>query len=399
MVNVGVKATDTGFQSVDAGKGKSSSTKGTSSDQFRKLLEGTQDNTSSDNKSQEVTKDVTQEKAEASEEVKDNPTGDSKTDTKEDGDTAKTEESSQAQEMLAAYQISQGLRPELLQAEPEVVIEVPELTQTEPVTEAVDVTEVMDAADQTVDMISTDNQADFQEVTSVHQVQADAMIPAESKVQETNFAKEPEVQMSDTVQTTQEAPVTKPQEREVRVNHSEGQRNTQTENQSVDHAAAAMTQTPERTVVEDVKPQEIVTVEVPHAEELPDKVADQLLSKMSEGVQEFEIHLEPENLGKIAVKVLYEDGQATVSILCTEKKTLELLGNNAREMGNIIERNLGGETKIFVEKQENDYLNQTKDENQQGKQEEQKQQKEQGKKEDMEDTEQFLQKLRLGLMG
>lgn len=158
-----------------------------------------------------------------------------------------------------------------------------------------------------------------------------------------------------------------------------------------------MTHTPVRTAAEDIKPQEVVTVQVPRAEELPGKVAEQLLSKMSEGVQEFEIHIEPENLGKIAVKVLYEDGQATVSILCTEKKTLDLLGNNARDIGNIIERNLGGETKIFVEKQETDYLDQTKDQNQHGNQEEQKQQKGQDKKEDADDAEQFLQKLRLGL--
>lgn len=128
-------------------------------------------------------------------------------------------------------------------------------------------------------------------------------------------------------------------------------------------------------------------------------MADQLLSKISEGVQEFEIHIEPENLGKIAVKVLYEDGQATVSIFCTEKKTLDLLGNHARDIGNIIERNLGGETKIFVEKQETDYLEQNREQNQHGKQEEQRQQKEESKKEDAEDAEQFLQKLRLGLMG
>ena len=118
---------------------------------------------------------------------------------------------------------------------------------------------------------------------------------------------------------------------------------------------------------------------------------------MQEGVQSFEIEIEPENLGKIAVKIMYEDGQATVSILCTEKKALDVLGNHAREIGGIIDRNLGGETKIFVEKQEPDYLNQNKDENQHGKQDEQGQQKESHKKQDSEDSEQFLQKLRLGL--
>ena len=147
----------------------------------------------------------------------------------------------------------------------------------------------------------------------------------------------------------------------------------------------------------DANPQEVTTVHVAQPEELPDKLTDQILGKMQEGVQSFEIEIEPENLGKIAVKIMYEDGQATVSILCTEKKALDVLGNHAREIGGIIDRNLGGETKIFVEKQEPDYLNQNKDENQHGKQDEQGQQKESHKKQDSEDSEQFLQKLRLGL--
>ena len=63
----------------------------------------------------------------------------------------------------------------------------------------------------------------------------------------------------------------------------------------------------------------------------------------------------------------------------------------------IIDKNLGGETKIIVEKQEPDYLNRNNDENQQGKQDEREQQKENHQKQDSEDSEQFLQKLRLGL--
>ena len=123
----------------------------------------------------------------------------------------------------------------------------------------------------------------------------------------------------------------------------------------------------------------------------------QILGKMQEGADSFEIEIEPANLGKIAVKIQYQDGQATVSIFCTEKRALEVLGDRAREIGVIIDKNLGGETKIIVEKQEPDYLNRNNDENQQGKQDEREQQKENHQKQDSEDSEQFLQKLRLGL--
>ena len=142
----------------------------------------------------------------------------------------------------------------------------------------------------------------------------------------------------------------------------------------------------------------VTTVHVEQPEELPEKVTNQLLSKLAEGVKEFEIHIEPANLGKLAIKVLYEGSQATISIVCSEKRALDVLGQNAREIGNIIERNLGEETTIIVEKQETDYLNQTRDENEQAGQEQQKQ-KENGKNQDNEDAGDFLQKLRLGLTG
>lgn len=393
MVNVSVKAPDIGFKSADTGKSKSTGANGTSSDQFRKLLQGKQDDIQADSKTQETSKDVKQDKTEAPKDVKKDTEDDSKADGKED--SAKTEDNSQAQEMLAAYQLGQGLRPELIQAEPEVVIEVPEITLAKPETEAVDAMAAVELTPQMEGTTGMELQAGTMDAGTAQQVQTETMIPAETKVQEADLGNGQEVQ---TVSAENVQPVSN-RVNEVKDTSADNKKDTQTENPGTEHAAAAMTQAPVRAAAEEIKPQEVVTVQVPHAEELPDKVADQLLSKISEGVQEFEIHIEPENLGKIAVKVLYEDGQATVSIFCTEKKTLDLLGNNARDIGNIIERNLGGETKIFVEKQETDYLDQNRDENQHGKQEEQRQQKEEGKKEDAEDAEQFLQKLRLGLMG
>ena len=393
MVNVSVKAPDIGFKSADTGKSKNTGANGTSSDQFRKLLQGKQDDIQADSKTQETSKDVKQDKTEAAKDVKKDTEDDSKADGKED--SAKTEDNSQAQEMLAAYQLGQGLRSELLQTEPEVVIEVPEITLAKPETEAVDAMAAVELTPQMEGTTGMELQAGSMDAGTAQQVQTETMIPAETKVQEADLGNGQEVQ---TVSAENVQPVSN-RVNEVKDTSADNKKDTQTENPGTEHAAAVMTQAPVRTAAEEIKPQEVVTVQVPHAEELPDKVADQLLSKISEGVQEFEIHIEPENLGKIAVKVLYEDGQATVSIFCTEKKTLDLLGNNARDIGNIIERNLGGETKIFVEKQETDYLDQNRDENQHGKQEEQRQQKEEGKKEDAEDAEQFLQKLRLGLMG
>lgn len=139
-------------------------------------------------------------------------------------------------------------------------------------------------------------------------------------------------------------------------------------------------------------------MQVPEPEKLPEKVTEQIMAKMSEGVREFEIHIEPANLGKIAIKILYQEGQATVSVMCSEKRTFEMMGRSAGELGQVIEKNLGGTTTIIVDKQESDYLNQARDENQKnGRNDEQGEKKENSKNHDAEDAEQFLQKLRLGL--
>lgn len=387
MVNVNVKAMDIGFQAPDSGKTNSTGVKNTQSDQFKKLLEGKQDG-SQDSTTQEVSKDGKPEKTEETEkpeEGKDTDTKDTKEDTAEE--TVSTDDS-QAMGLLAAYQMSQGMRPEVLTTEPEVVIEVPEAVQADAEVTAVDPT----AAGELI----ADGMTEQVNVQPEQNVTADtaANFQAEVKTQETVQVKEPEVQAA-APETAETAPI----RRETVKTQSTGEE-TQPQTDDNTHAeqsaAAPVAQAPVRNIQEEI-PQEVTKVHVAQPEELPEKLTDQILGKMQEGSDSFEIEIEPANLGKIAVKIQYQDGQATVSIFCTEKRALEVLGDRAREIGVIIDKNLGGETKIIVEKQEPDYLNRNNDENQQGKQDEREQQKENHQKQDSEDSEQFLQKLRLGL--
>lgn len=387
MVNVNVKAMDIGFQAPDSGKTNSAGVKNTQSDQFKKLLEGKQDG-SQDSAAQEVSKDGKPEKTEETEkpeEGKDTDTKDTKEDTAEE--TVSTDDS-QARGLLAAYQMSQGMRPEVLTTEPEVVIEVPEVVQADAEVTAVDPT----AAGELI----ADGMTEQVNVQPEQNVTADtaANFQAEVKTQETVQVKEPEVQAA-APETAETAPI----RRETVKTQSTGEE-TQPQTDDNTHAeqsaAAPVAQAPVRNIQEEI-PQEVTKVHVAQPEELPEKLTDQILGKMQEGADSFEIEIEPANLGKIAVKIQYQDGQATVSIFCTEKRALEVLGDRAREIGVIIDKNLGGETKIIVEKQEPDYLNRNNDENQQGKQDEREQQKENHQKQDSEDSEQFLQKLRLGL--
>lgn len=141
------------------------------------------------------------------------------------------------------------------------------------------------------------------------------------------------------------------------------------------------------------------TMHVSQPEEIPEKLPAEMLTQISKGVKEFEIQIAPEHLGKIAIKVLYEDDQTIISIACSEKKTMDIMGHHAREIGDIMERNLGTATEIYVEEKAEDYLNQKGNENDQsGRESEQDRQREESRKQKTDDSGQFLQKLRLGLV-
>lgn len=138
---------------------------------------------------------------------------------------------------------------------------------------------------------------------------------------------------------------------------------------------------------------------VSQPEEIPQKLPGEILTQISNGVREFEIQIAPEHLGKIAIKVLFEHEQTIISIACSEKNTLDIMGRHAREIGAIMERNLGDSTEVFVERQEQDYQNQYGDENDHsGRESEEDRQRQESKKQKTNDGGQFLQKLRLGLV-
>ncbi len=119
---------------------------------------------------------------------------------------------------------------------------------------------------------------------------------------------------------------------------------------------------------------------------------------MTAGKSEFEIWLEPANLGKMAIKVAYENGRAMVSIMCTNEKTMELMSQNARHLGNILQQHTGDETVVVIDQPESDYLQQKTDQEDQNGQQQEEQDGQQDQDQQDQDHESFLQQLRLGLM-
>lgn len=127
------------------------------------------------------------------------------------------------------------------------------------------------------------------------------------------------------------------------------------------------------------------------------KLSQTMADHMAKGRTEFEIWLEPANLGKMAIKVAYEGGRAMVSIMCTNEKAMEMISQNARNLGNILEQHTGNDTVVVVEHPQSDYLQQqAEQENKEGYQ----QQEQNSDPQDDTDgeTQTFLEQLRLGLM-
>ena len=132
---------------------------------------------------------------------------------------------------------------------------------------------------------------------------------------------------------------------------------------------------------------------VQNLEELNAKLSEKIISQIETGRKSLEVQLEPHNLGKILIKVSYERDQVSVSVVCTESKTLKMLSQSAGEMGSILENNLERPVHVIVDKQQADYLNNNQE--QQGNGRERQEHRHNHQSEGFEDD--FVQKLRLGI--
>ena len=145
----------------------------------------------------------------------------------------------------------------------------------------------------------------------------------------------------------------------------------------------------------------IVTISVPQVEKLPEQLINQLESLRLQEKNEFEIQLEPANLGKIAMKISYDQGKASISLVCSNSMTATLLTSQAEQMGQLMEKHLGAPTEILVDQQENrswqeDNQNQRQSQNSQQQKEEQERRYYEALQH--RNREDFLQQLRIGLI-
>lgn len=133
--------------------------------------------------------------------------------------------------------------------------------------------------------------------------------------------------------------------------------------------------------------------------EFSEKLKDSMVSQMKAGVQRYEIQLEPEHLGKVTVQISVAKGQAVVELSCASHRTAELLSENARTIGALMEHH--SQEPIFVEVRQEakpDWFQQGSQNQGQGR--EQSQDESRGKREkERNESGDFMEQLRLGLIN
>lgn len=126
------------------------------------------------------------------------------------------------------------------------------------------------------------------------------------------------------------------------------------------------------------------------SEKLIEEVSKSVILK-ADSSNEYELQLDPENLGKIKVKLLFEEGKLTVSMLCSNGKTANLLAEGISNLTQAIQQSTRSEVAVNV-KEEN-YLNNNSEQNERQNSSNQQNQNQQKNQDDTE----FVDQMKLGL--
>lgn len=132
---------------------------------------------------------------------------------------------------------------------------------------------------------------------------------------------------------------------------------------------------------------------------LPQDLGRALADRLPGTGRELVVELEPANLGKLTIKMVYEAGRAAVSIIANNPKTMELLSQKAGEIASILEEKTGQETIIYTQAPQEENPEENPDQNrggQGGRQEHN--ERHPSREEGRHEAESFAQQLRLGLV-
>lgn len=135
-------------------------------------------------------------------------------------------------------------------------------------------------------------------------------------------------------------------------------------------------------------------------EQLPQDLGKTLASRTLEAGRTLTVELEPANLGKLTIRLVYEGDRASLSIMASNPRTLDMLSQKASEIAAILEEKTGQETIIYTQpaQQGSEQYDEQQNQNRSKEQGEPEEQKNQRHGEDTHQAESFAQQLRLGLV-
>ncbi len=155
-------------------------------------------------------------------------------------------------------------------------------------------------------------------------------------------------------------------------------------------------QTVQKTTQGDVIQVQVSDGSLVNTEDTVNQLADKIIMRSS---NEFDLQLEPEELGKMHIKLIFENGETKVSILCTTQQAMDALVNNTDKLAAVLENRTGNAVFVQVESKEEPFYQNGQQENP-GQQErnshEERRNHQQQKK--IDDPVDFLEQLRLGLV-
>lgn len=76
------------------------------------------------------------------------------------------------------------------------------------------------------------------------------------------------------------------------------------------------------------------------------EMADTIMVRAAQGNREFEMQLNPEELGKVKIKMVFEEGKIHIAMTCDNQKAMDLLSSTSSRLKEMIEERTGSEVNV-----------------------------------------------------
>lgn len=128
-------------------------------------------------------------------------------------------------------------------------------------------------------------------------------------------------------------------------------------------------------------------------------VGEKILFKAADGKQEFDIQLSPAELGKINIKLIFENGKATMLVHCSNPQTQQALMANEEQLRHILESGTGRQTEVVAREDASSSMQQQSDQRGENQaRDEQQERLNQSYKPDRSEVISFVERFRLGIL-